>query len=247
MTIGQSIERIDVPKSCDLLAAQLRRQILNGVFAAGALLPPERDLVEQSGLSRGSVREALRILEAEGLVRTRAGRYGGSLVCQPSDDLLARHIEMFVKGRSVSLASLIDTREGIEPTVARLAALNRTDDDLQALSDIATRLEAAAPDDVVRFAEENVHWHYALAVASHNDLLRAIVASLTGLIQEAGQIEAVIPPDVREQVVKAHRRIYEAIVAGDGDAARRRMERHLGAYSRRAAEVLPAVEAGAAP
>ena len=68
---------IHVPKSTDVLADQLRKQILGGELAPGAPLPTERDLVLQTRLSRGSVREALRILEAEGLVSTRPGRLGG--------------------------------------------------------------------------------------------------------------------------------------------------------------------------
>src|SRR5690606_33401804 len=70
---------IHVPKSSDVLARELRRQILSAALPAGTPLPPERDLVAQTGLSRSSVREALRILEAESLVITKPGRFGGSV------------------------------------------------------------------------------------------------------------------------------------------------------------------------
>src|SRR6185436_17042278 len=88
-----------VPKTSDVLAGELRRKILGGAVAPGFALPAERDLVAQTGLSRGSVREALRILEAEGLVTARPGRQGGSVARRPGDESLARYIGLFVHGR----------------------------------------------------------------------------------------------------------------------------------------------------
>jgi len=78
--------------------------------------------VLQTGLSRGSVREALRILQTEGLVETRPGRLGGSVACRPGDDALARYVGLFVQGRGISLISLLQTREAIGPVLASLAA-----------------------------------------------------------------------------------------------------------------------------
>ena len=87
---------IVVPKTSDVLASELRRQILTGVLPPGVSLPAERDLVAQTGLSRGSVRDALRILESESLVITRPGRYGGSVANKPDDESLKRSISSFV-------------------------------------------------------------------------------------------------------------------------------------------------------
>lgn len=221
---------VEVPKSCDVLADRLRLQIFSGGFAPGDPLPPERDLVAETGLSRGSVREALRILEAQGLVRTRPGRHGGSFVSAPSEHLLAEQVGSFARGRGVSFQTLIEAREALEPMLAQLAALNRTEQDLQALEAIASRMEASI-DDLPGFIRENVQWHWALAVASHNELLSAFMASITGLIHEASRTEHVTRLDVRRAVLKAHRRILQAIRQRDADAARRRLERHVKAYS----------------
>ena len=222
---------IDVPKSCDVLAERLQQQILSGDYPPGSALPTERELVTATGLSRGSVREALRILGAQGLVRTRAGRYGGSVVSRPSDALLASHINLFAKGRSVPLVALVEARQALEPTVAWLAARNRTDADLHALKAISTRLDAAAQNDVPRFLEENANWHTALAAATHNDLLRAFTASISGLMLEASRIENFASQEVRTLVSQAHRRILHAIEQQDADAARRRAERDVQAYA----------------
>jgi DNA-binding FadR family transcriptional regulator len=223
---------INVPKSCDVLAERLQQQILGGTYPPGAALPTERELVSTTGLGRGSVREALRILEAQGLVRTRAGRYGGSVVSKPTDALLASHISLFAKGHSVALRALVEARQALEPMVAFLAARNRSAEDLAALKQISARLDAAAVNDVPIFLQENANWHSALAVASHNDLLRAFTASISGLMLEASGIENFASPDVRALVTHAHRRILQAIEAQDAESARLRAERDLQAYAR---------------
>lgn len=223
---------IKVPKSCDVLAERLRQQILGGIYLAGAALPTERELVAETGLGRGSVREALRILEAQGLVQTRAGRYGGSVVSRPTDALLASHINLFAKGRSVSLRALVEARQALEPMVAYLAARHRTVEDTAELMLISTRLHEASHADVPRFLEENANWHTALATASHNDLLRAFTGSISGLMLEASRIENFASQDVRKLVTQAHSRIFEAILAQDANAARRRAERDVQAYAR---------------
>ncbi len=228
----EALGLIKVPKSCDVLAGRLQQQILSGAYAHGAALPTERELVSGTGLSRGSVREALRILEAQGLVQTRAGRYGGSVVSRPTDALLASHINLFARGRSVALRALVEARQALEPMVAYLAARNRTQQDLETLSLISARLDEAALDDIPRFLEENANWHSALAIASHNDLLRAFTTSISGMMLDASRIENFASGDIRTLVTQAHRRILRAIEVQDADAARRRAERDVQAYAR---------------
>lgn len=222
---------IHVPKTSDVLADRLRTRILDGSIADGAPLPAERDLVMQTGLSRGSVREALRILQTEGLVATRPGRLGGSVASRPGDDALARYIGLFVQGRGISLISLLQTREAIGPSLASLAALNHTQDDLDQLLEATRRVEDAF-DDVPQYLAENVNWHCAVASAGHNELLKAFVAAISGLVYKASAIENFASEDVRSVVIKAHRRIVNAIAQRDDEAAARRMTRHLAALNK---------------
>ena len=240
----EDIGAIKVPKSCDVLASRLQQQILSGAYPPGSGLPTERELVEGTGLSRGSVREALRILEAQGLIQTRAGRYGGSVVSRPTDQLLAAHINLFAKGLSITLSALVEARQALEPMVAYLAAKNRTEEDLLSLQQIAARLDEAAPIDVPQFLKENANWHSAIAVASHNDLLRAFTASISGMMLEASRIENFAPKDVRLLVMQAHRRILDAIKAGDAEAAKRRAERDVQAYAKHVEAALQATVRG---
>ena len=221
---------IVVPKTSDVLAGELRKQILGGALAPGAALPAERELVTQTGLSRGSVREALRILEAEGLVSTRPGRLGGSVARQPGDDSLAKYISLFVHGRGITLLSLLQTREAVEPSLAALAAANRTEEELEILRDVTERVEAAYADTPL-YLSENVNWHCAIAAASHNELLRAFMVAISSMVYKASAIENFATEEVRSVVLKAHRRIFEAIAGKDTEAARRRMARHLAALT----------------
>lgn len=224
------LSRIHVPKSSDVLAKELRMRILSGDLPAGAPLPTERDLVVQTGLSRSSVREALRLLEAENLVMTKPGRFGGSVACRPGDDSLGHSLSLFVHGRGINLLALMQAREAIEPSLAALAAANRTEDQLAHLTLVTKRVEDAF-DDVPLFLSENVQWHLAIAEASHNDLLRAVLNAIGNMVYKATATENFASADVREQVTYAHRKILESIAEQNSDVARRRMARHLAAVT----------------
>jgi GntR family transcriptional regulator, transcriptional repressor for pyruvate dehydrogenase complex len=230
----EGLGRIKVPKSSDVLAERLKQEILSDLYPPGSMLPTERELVSATGLSRGSVREALRILEAQGLVATRAGRYGGTSVAMPSDHHLADHIEIFARGRSIPLKALAEVRLALEPMVASLAAQRRTAQDLEALHAVSNRIEQTAEniDDLDAFLLENVNWHDALAAASHNDLLCALATSISGIMFEASKLREFASIELRKRVCVAHRKILEAIEAGDTERARRRAEIDIEAYAR---------------
>ena len=134
--------------------------------------------------------------------------------------------------------ALVDARGAIEPRVAELAALHRTDKDLSTLRRIADRLDAASANDVERFLAENVKWHDALAVACHNDLLRAFARSISQLMYDVSRMRNFATADVRMVVSKSHRRILAAIEQQDAEAAGRRTERDIEAYGRYLAAVL---------
>ena len=114
--------------------------------------------------------------------------------------------------------------------MAALAARNRTQEDLEQLLEATGRVEDAF-DDVPRYLIENVNWHCAVAAASHNELLKAFIVAISGLVYKASAIENFASDDVRSVVLKAHRRIVDAIVQGDAEAAGRRMARHLAALT----------------
>lgn len=221
---------VKIAKGPETLAGMLRDSILSGEIAPGAAFAPERTLVEQTGLSRATVREALRILETEGLVISRPGRNGGARVQPLNDNGVAKAVHAFVRGLRVDGATLRETREVLEGATARLAAERRTAADLAEIAAIGVRLEAAI-DDVSRLAEENALWHIAVAQAGHNPLLTAFMKSIAAAISHPdGDHGAQLSRDGRTALIKAHRRVVEAIADRDADAAERRMLRHLRAY-----------------
>lgn len=227
------LHRLNVPKASDVLAQELRQRIRSGALNVGEALPTEREMVEQSGLSRSSVREALRILEVEGLIEIRTGRSGGARVRRPGSEDFGRHLDLFIWGRDVSFEELHEVREALEALAAEGAARRRTEPDIAMLSAKTEAVEAAL-EDHPRYLAANLEWHLSVARASHNDLVIGMMSTLSNAIHEATAIEAFNSREVREATVKIHRAILAAIVAGDPDAARRRMRRHVIAAGKRA-------------
>jgi DNA-binding FadR family transcriptional regulator len=226
---GVSITRVEIPKASSVLAAELRERILAQEIREGTVLPNERQLAEAAGLSRASVREALRILEVEGLIITRLGRNGGSSARRPSREAMVKSVNLFIRGQNILFRSLLETREAIEPACARLAAQHRSLEDILELESLHTRLEAAYAD-VPAFLGLNAQWHLAVTRASHNELLIAFVLAISDALHAGTDLENFNSDEVRSAVLRAHRRVMDAIRDRDDAAAARRMARHVGAY-----------------
>jgi DNA-binding FadR family transcriptional regulator len=101
----QPVARRNIQKVSHLLAADLRRQILNGELAADQQLPPEADLTTQLQISRDTLREALRILESQQLVEIRRGRGGGAVVRRPGLEAVGRYVALLLQLRRTTLAT----------------------------------------------------------------------------------------------------------------------------------------------
>jgi GntR family transcriptional repressor for pyruvate dehydrogenase complex len=226
---GLDVKGLRVPKASDVLAERLRHEILEGSLDPGAALPPERTLAEDSGLSRTVVREALRILEIEGLITIRPGRNGGSIVRQPDADSFTRSLDVFIRGRKVRFHAILEAREQLEPVCAQLAAERRTAAELRALTDATEAVERQLGD-VSAYLTANVDWHVTVARISHNELLSAFMEALATAVRTATDIKDFNSRDVRKAAILAHRRVLDAITDGDGPRARHLMERHVQAY-----------------
>jgi GntR family transcriptional regulator, transcriptional repressor for pyruvate dehydrogenase complex len=224
------LKPMDVPKASDVLARELRERILNGELAEGTALPAERELVKQTHMSRATVREALRILEVQNLVRVRAGRAGGAFVQRPTAKAMAGSVTMLIRGQKIKLADLMETREALEPFCAELAARNRTEDDLAVLD--RANDDIANPDaDLAAFLQANLDWHMGVAMAGRNELLIGFMTALSHAIYTGTENAAFVDDTVRAATVRAHRSITNAIRSRDADAAGRRMRRHVHSYA----------------
>lgn len=177
------------------------------------------------------MREALCILEVEGLIEIRAGRAGGSKVRRPAGRELSRHLDLFIWGRRITLEELHEVRESLETVAAEGAARRRTEADLVELGKKTGAVERAVTV-VPEYLAANLAWHLAVAQASHNELLIHFMNVLSNAIHQETALEAFDSPAVRAATIKIHRSILTAIQAGDAEAARRRMARHVSAAGR---------------
>jgi DNA-binding FadR family transcriptional regulator len=223
------ISPVIVPKAADVLATRLRELIVKGQITPGSFLPTERDLVTESGLSRTSVRDALRVLESEGLITTKVGRAGGSMVTLPGRASVARSVELFVRTHGIRLESLLECRVAVEPTLARLAAKRRTEAQLAEMEELHEQFVASV-DDVARYKNINLDWHLAIARASGNEPLMALMEAISTPIRDAMDYQHVTTPELRAIAVKAHTVILKALREQDEDAAFQRMDRHVSGY-----------------
>ncbi|MGB6247253.1 MULTISPECIES: FadR/GntR family transcriptional regulator [Gordonia] len=227
---------MQVPKASDVLASDLRERILRGDFPTGTALPPERELVTQTRMSRTTVREALRILEVQGLVVIKTGRSGGAFVQQPDGGSVASSVSLLIRGQQLRLTALLETREAIEPACAGLAAKYRTDDDLAAM-DAANVIINDLSGPLESFLKANVDWHMAVAAASHNELLTGFMTALSQAIYSSTENTAFVDDEVRKTTYRAHKTITDAIRAGDPAAATRRMTKHVHGYAEAVVQV----------
>lgn len=230
------LQPMQVPKASDVLADDLRNRILRGDFPEGTALPPERELVIQTRMSRTTVREALRILEVQGLVRIRTGRSGGAFVQKPGEESVANTVSLLIRGRKIRMTALLETREAIEPACAQLAAKYRTDEDIHRLEEAnaAIDVESASLDG---FLQANLDWHMGVALASHNELLIGFMRAISAAIYTGTNNQGFVDDAVRSTTVRAHQSVTDAIRAQDVDAALRRMTRHVHSYAEAVLEV----------
>lgn len=217
-----ALGRLTVPKASDMLAHELRERILSGDYAEGAGLPPERELVIQTGLSRTTIREALRILEVQGLVRIKSGRTGGAFVQRPGEQAMANTVEHIIRGQQIKIPALLVTRSALEPYCAELAAENRSPAQLAALESVTAALLDAGSDPAQRL-EASVEWHVAVARASGNELLSGLMIALT----RSAYDENLTGEELGQRGVDAHVAITEAIRARDQVTAWQLMDHHV--------------------
>ncbi|MCI0756098.1 FadR/GntR family transcriptional regulator [Teichococcus vastitatis] len=216
-----------LPYLVSSVAAGLRDSIRNQ-HSLGDKLPTEAVLAERFGVSRTVIREAVATLRTEGLLETRQG--SGIFVARTRQELVFRFARSAAWEQH--LRSIYELRLGLEVAAAGLAAIYRTDDDLQRLEEA---LAVMAIPESRRAAD--LRFHTALAAASRNEhyegLLPLLAGELSVLIREAQRGCGVYKAPTGEFLVAEHRTIHEAILQQDADAARAAMEIHLHNSARR--------------
>jgi DNA-binding FadR family transcriptional regulator len=211
------------------VAERLRALVVDGELRPGARLPNEAVLAQEFGVSRATLREALRSLAAQSLIRTAKGAGGGSYVTLPSvdgvSDFLNSSITLMADAEDVTLEELLEARELLEVPAARLAARRRSESALE-------RLRATIPDAPLRLGTEeqfvyNQDFHSVVLEGCGNVLLAIAVQPIFGVLQR-NLARSVLGARFHRAVNDQHRAIAGAIEAGDADAAEGEMHAHLG-------------------
>jgi GntR family transcriptional repressor for pyruvate dehydrogenase complex len=221
-----------VRKAYEQVYDQLRELILRGELRRGERLPGEIVLARQFGVSRGTVREALRALAAHNLVRTAKGATGGTFVTLPTVDhisaFLQANIALLSEANDVSLEEFLEARRLLEVFAARQCALRRTEADLERLRRTIVEPSGLAVEE--QFVH-NKEFHGAVLDGADNTLLRIAAQPIFSILQTNLTREA-LSIRFAQRVDRDHRAILEAIERGDGDAAAAAMDGHLSYLSR---------------
>lgn len=223
-----NIGPIRAPKASEIFAKVLREKILAGEFPEGQPLPSERALVEKSQLSRAAVREAISILKQQGLVVTRPGRNGGSIVTRPTSQELVASLETYVQsqGWGRDHRTILEMREIMEPWCAAFAAARRTQTDLDNIHEAHERCMSAVSD-ITRYVAAGRAWHSAVAEASHNELLAAFMNARSEAVLSATDRKRYDSVRARRATLRVHEDITQAIADQDPEHAFALMGRHV--------------------
>jgi DNA-binding FadR family transcriptional regulator len=204
----------------DVVAGVLRRRILGGELEPGDSLPPESDLISQFGVSRETVRVALRLLDAEGLTATSQGR-SGVRICHPEPERVARSLVQMLTLTGATWGDLLSFRKMLEPAAAAHVADHASPGERAAIAEVAGR--GIAPD-----GADYHEFHDLLVQASGNPILTTVLAAVEQAVRWAAAEQDITQYD-REEAARSHRAIAKAIAAGDAGKAERRMRLHLDA------------------
>ncbi len=205
------------------VARQIQRLIVDGALSPGQLLPPERQLAERFGVSRNSVRDAIRTLELTGLVVPRHGE--GNVVADVSPETLVAPLATLLLRKRKLVGELLDVRKMLEPALAARAAVHASDEQIAHLDEVLRRQaeKTARGESTV---DEDAEFHYAIAVAAGNSVVRKLLDVLMDLLRETRGRSLQVPGRL-ERSLAGHRRVLEAIRGRDAEEAERAVRQHL--------------------
>ena len=215
-------------KAYERVALRLRDEIEDGRRPRGARLPNELVLAEQFGVSRATLREALRLLAAQSLIRTSKGAGGGSYVTMPSAENLSESLRsgigLLTTAEDVTLEELLEARELLEVPAARIAAERRRDDELE-------RLRETIPEQPLRLGPDqqfvyNQDFHSVVIDCCDNALLAIAAQPIFGVLQR-NLARTKLGVRFHRAINEQHRSIAAAIEAGDAEGAGGEMHAHL--------------------
>jgi DNA-binding FadR family transcriptional regulator len=223
---------VRLPKTSEIIATRLRQQIITGRLAEGDALPTEASLIKLFGVSRPALREALRLLESDGLIVIRRGNQGGARVQAPNSEVAARYTSYFLQYQRVGLADVYHAVSDLEAPCAREVALSHTDEGIRRLEEAVAEAEAERHGSPESALAKQRQFHALLVELAGNQTTRMLWAMLQRIVS-ASQIANVANDPSQwsdssiDEAYKTHRRLIDHIRNGDGDKAESLWRRHL--------------------
>src|ERR671932_986125 len=216
---------VTVARASSSIADQIRAAIVGGQLKEGERLPPERDLAEQFGVSRVTVRDALRALEAMGLIEVRVGARGGAFVTVPTGSVVGQTMSDMMMMQAITPEDIVEARLIVELGTITLACARATDDDVARLRAICQRGREALE---AKTYTRDLSWdfHALLAQMTHNGAVEGLTQSFLSSLS-MHPIRTREGARAFERTVEEHERIVAALEARDGATARREMATHL--------------------
>jgi GntR family transcriptional repressor for pyruvate dehydrogenase complex len=218
------------PKTAELVAGTLRRMVVDGQLKDGDFLPNEAELMTHFGVSRPTLREAVRVLESERLVEVRRGSRTGARVRVPGPEIVARPAGLLLELSGATIADVMVARAGIEPMAVRLLTEAATPAAYDELEDMLVR-DVRAGWESGRLAEVTGEFHRRMVEMSGN----ATLTIIAGMLHEITVRHTAFVINERRQVSKAdydkltrsYRRLITLLRSGDGAAAEAHWRKHL--------------------
>jgi DNA-binding FadR family transcriptional regulator len=233
------------PRAWQVVLERIESDLRDGRLSPGDRLTPERELATQLGVGRSSVREAVRVLEVLGVVRTATGSgpTAGAMIVTTPRGGLAAFLRLQVAANGFPLVDVVRTRIVLECDVAERVA--ETDADLAGIHEMLDAMDAAdlTPDE---FLALDARFHQTLAEVSGNAVISAMMAGLRSSIEAytaAGAARLDAWPRVAERLRREHRHIVDAMARGEGGEAREAVRAHITGYYTEVAEALRTTDA----
>jgi len=220
----ENLNKIELKNPVDLIISQIRDLISSGAVKPGEKLPPERKLAEHLGVSRSQVREAINKLQVYGIVKIIP--QSGTVVTGLGIAALEGLISDILKIEDLDFKSLVDTRVLLEREAARLAAINRTEDDIVQLTNALHQYEYKLKETDVAI-EEDLLFHIKIAEASKNSVLKSLMMIITPDIVKSFLNLKVCSENNNKKTIAEHQKILDMIASKNPEGAVKAMEIHL--------------------
>ena len=201
---------------------QIKELLVKGELKRGDRLPPERQLADMLGVSRPSLREALRALEYAGMLETRVGE---GIFVVDGDSIMMNNLLMLHLIKQYALEEMIEVRKVLETSNVRFAVLRARDEDLAALKEILEQSRGQIANKAA-FIKSDYAFHQAIAVASGNSILATMLQTMRTMMSDFNS-QLLTSQEGRQQVYAHHKKIVEAILNRDEKAAQDAMFLHL--------------------